>query len=761
MFTKTANDTFAPYDIAGNPREIVPQDAQVWGTEVERGFLAFQAGGGIVFPSKSAMDAALTYNANQMAWVIGDVVVGNNGVYRKIGASGSGSWVRMGDLPYSFIVASDAGAGTANAIQATTSIPVSSSALIWMNIFEANTASPVTVSFNGGAALTIKTNSGGNVAAAGLKAGMIILGIVSGATFRLVSDQASSAVLAGAEAAATAAAGSATAAANSAFAASNSANAAAASAAAAAASASLIASRTLTAGAGLTGGGDLSADRSFALSGASIASLAKADSAVQPNTNPSLSGVTVSRTGSGQTLLFINGDAGQPKRINFASGGADRWRLQNNASDNLDLVRVSDSAVSTVTLSVNRTTGVANFEVRPTVAGAQVALLSDMATGSYKGVWNANTNSPTIVSSTGTNGDYYIVGTAGTTNINGTASWAVGDTIRFNGTVWQKIPSASAVSSVFGRTGGVSAASGDYTSAQITHGAGSVSSKFAAMDAGLPNLSASVQSSGTPGLDNSNWFIWNKKPSFDSQSTLRVDRHVIDGSGGIDTFTYSALWVLATSAPTGAGYEWAHKVEFHNKTAKTSAAQNLAFNATTFIDNEAVEVGRTWSSNLNIDDRQGVPNPTLGRVAVEIDNYCLPTGGGDTNRARVGIQLAFGVGTNETPSAGNPLHFGRGFLIGHNQANVIVDRLMEVSGPGSYEIGFDTSAATFTKPVLFMAENQRIAFDGNTAGGHNRSLRYQSGYLVYETNTGQAFRFADNGNLYITGNVFRNGVPLP
>lgn len=43
-------------------------------------------------------------------------------------------------------------------------------------------------------------------------------------------------------------------------------------------------SRTLTAGTGLTGGGDLTANRSLALNSASIASLAKADSALQPTT---------------------------------------------------------------------------------------------------------------------------------------------------------------------------------------------------------------------------------------------------------------------------------------------------------------------------------------------------------------------------------------------------------------------------------------------------------------------------------------------
>ncbi|QPB18742.1 hypothetical protein [Rhizobium sp. 007] len=86
-------------------------------------------------------------------------------------------------------------------LQATSSIPVSGSTLVWMNIFEANTASPVTVSFNGGSTLTIKTNSGNDIAAGGLVAGMTVAGIVSGSTFRLLSDQVSAAVVAAAEAA--------------------------------------------------------------------------------------------------------------------------------------------------------------------------------------------------------------------------------------------------------------------------------------------------------------------------------------------------------------------------------------------------------------------------------------------------------------------------------------------------------------------------------------------------------------------------------
>ncbi|WP_318860573.1 hypothetical protein [Sinorhizobium meliloti] len=178
-----------------------PDKAQIreWGTWIEGIITAFTTNGGLIYSSKAAMDADLAHAANSMAWVIGDPVTENNGVYGKVGPSGSGSWTRHSDLPFSFIIASDAGDGTPNAIQATTSIPVSGSALTWMNVADTNTGSPVTVSFNGGSPLTIKTNSGNDVAAGGLTSGMIVMGIVSGSTFRLISDQASAAIAAAAE----------------------------------------------------------------------------------------------------------------------------------------------------------------------------------------------------------------------------------------------------------------------------------------------------------------------------------------------------------------------------------------------------------------------------------------------------------------------------------------------------------------------------------------------------------------------------------
>jgi len=74
---------------------------------------------------------------------------------------------------------------------------------------------------------------------------------------------------------------------------------------------------------------------------------------------------------------------------------------------------------------------------------------------SYQGAWNASTNSPTLASGTGTQGYYYIVSVAGTTNLNGVTDWQVGDWAVFSGTVWQKLDQTNTVISVNGQVGAV------------------------------------------------------------------------------------------------------------------------------------------------------------------------------------------------------------------------------------------------------------------------------------------------------------------
>lgn len=146
------------------------------------------------------LHADLNYDADTMIWVYADPVTDNNGVYQKIGATGLGSWEYALPLPYTFIMATDTGSGGPNAIIAESPIPVVNGVLTWLRVAQENDASPVTVSFNGDPPLTIKTNSGSDIAVGGLKEDMVLVGIRYASEFQLESDQASAAVIAEAEA---------------------------------------------------------------------------------------------------------------------------------------------------------------------------------------------------------------------------------------------------------------------------------------------------------------------------------------------------------------------------------------------------------------------------------------------------------------------------------------------------------------------------------------------------------------------------------
>lgn len=91
----------------------------------------------------------------------------------------------------------------------------------------------------------------------------------------------------------------------------------------------------------------------------------------------------------------------------------------------------------------------------------------------YRGTWNASTNTPTLTSSVGTKGDYYVVSVAGNTNLNGITDWQVSDWAIFNGSVWEKVDNSevayvSNVSTGTGLTGGPITTTGTISIANTT-----------------------------------------------------------------------------------------------------------------------------------------------------------------------------------------------------------------------------------------------------------------------------------------------------
>lgn len=91
----------------------------------------------------------------------------------------------------------------------------------------------------------------------------------------------------------------------------------------------------------------------------------------------------------------------------------------------------------------------------------------------YQGTWDASANSPTLADDTGTQGQYYVINVSGSQDLgSGSITFTVGDWAVHNGTTWEKLDYTSEVNSVFGRTGDITASSGDYESSEIDHIAG-------------------------------------------------------------------------------------------------------------------------------------------------------------------------------------------------------------------------------------------------------------------------------------------------
>jgi hypothetical protein len=85
----------------------------------------------------------------------------------------------------------------------------------------------------------------------------------------------------------------------------------------------------------------------------------------------------------------------------------------------------------------------------------------------FQGSWNASTNSPTLASSVGTNGEFYIVSIAGGTNLNGITNWGIGDWAIFNGTVWQRVEGGADGNFNDVTVAGTLGVAGDYSSTTL------------------------------------------------------------------------------------------------------------------------------------------------------------------------------------------------------------------------------------------------------------------------------------------------------
>ena len=193
--------------------------------------------------------------------------------------------------------------------------------------------------------------------------------------------------------------------------------------------------------------------------------------------------VPVANGGTGASTLtgYVVGNGTSAMTAATTIPSTDVTGLGTMSTQNSDNISVTGGSISGVTVSGYIPTsaegvanGVATLDSGGQIPLSQIPPLGDL---NYQGTWNATTNTPTLTSSVGTKGYYYVVSVAGTTNLNGITDWQINDWAVFNGSVWQKIDNTDSVTSVNGYTGTVVLTQTDIsgtvpTSRTITAGTG-------------------------------------------------------------------------------------------------------------------------------------------------------------------------------------------------------------------------------------------------------------------------------------------------
>ena len=368
---------------------------------------------------------------------------------------------------------------------------------------------------------------------------------------------------------------------------------------------------TLTAGAGIGGGGVFTLNQSSSET-ISFDLDTVITGGVKGSTNDSVKIDTITVDNYGRVTAVSTGATGQ---VNGVSSGS-------SATISIGGTAIAP-AVSALTAAVS--SGSAAL-----ATGAQIQTAINTAlTGvlQFEGTWNASTNTPTLASGTGTSGDYYIVSVAGTTNLDGITDWEIGDWAVFANTTWTKIDN-SQVGDVTGD--GVAGRVAFWNSASnITNDAGFT------YDATNNNLSVPnrIDAGGlviAPGGNSSEWNTSydNMITALNVAGTTTKTLTATQQDGGTLTASWTDLYPGTMTATTlGLG-------KLEDNTTQTVAANSVSATAgktygiqMNASDQLVVNVPWTDSQNLvtSVDESttnnlKGIlVNPTTGNVKVGLD----------------------------------------------------------------------------------------------------------------------------------------------
>jgi hypothetical protein len=311
----------------------------------------------------------------------------------------------------------------------------------------------------------------------------------------------------------------------------------------------------------------------------------------------------------------------------------------------------------------------------------------------YEGTWNASTNSPTITSSVGNKGDYYVVSTAGSTTIDGISDWKVGDWIIFNGSTWQKVDNTDLVSSVNGYTGAVV-----LTTSDVAEGTALYFTNTRAQNA------ITLTTSGTSGA------------STYSGGTLNIPNYSLSGLGAVPTtrtltingtaYDLSAdrTWSVGTVTSVALTMPSAFSVANSPITSSGTLAVTATGDTTQYIagDGSLVAFPITGQAGTLVREVRNNTGATLTKGTVVYINGALgnkPTVAKALATSDATSAQTFGLIQADIPNNSN------GYLVAFGDLD-----------------GLDTSAFT---------EGVQLYLSATTAGGYTITKQYAPNHLVY------------------------------
>jgi hypothetical protein len=395
-----------------------------------------------------------------------------------------------------------------------------------------------------------------------------------------------------------------------------------------------------------------------------------------------------------------------------------------------------------------------------TLDGGGKVPVSQLPVGSqaYQGTWNASTNTPTLADGTGTGGWTYRVAVAGTQNLgSGNITFSVGDDIIYNGTIWQRSPSAAAVTSVNGQTGVVS-----LNSDNITEGSTNLYFTNArartALSANAPlsyNSGSGVfsipqaTSSVSGYLNATDWVTFNQKQAAFSNSAGLASILSDETGSGLAVFSTSptlvtpVLGVAAATSQTITGTAGAGFLELQSQSSAPSIGPansvRLFSNAGGLGWKRTDGYVRSFASTLTADRTYTLPDAS-GTIPVSASgNIALSAAG---NLSFTGALPVANGGTNLTSYTTGDLLYASGTTTLSKLAGVATGNALISGGVGAAPSWGKIGLTTHVSGVLPIAN-----------GGTNSTATPTAGTVAYGNGTSYQFTSAGTTGQVLTSNA--------